>query len=73
MGLLVFKTSAPVTSWWVGSIPMHFRHNITPIVGWSKDIVLRVLTGLLLELVQVSLQRFFISFYLQKRISDCSA
>ena len=22
-----FKTSAPVTSWWVGSIPMHFRHN----------------------------------------------
>ncbi len=26
VGLLVFKTSAPVTSWWVGSIPMHFRH-----------------------------------------------
>ena len=26
MGLLVFKTSAPVTSWLVGSIPMHFRH-----------------------------------------------
>ena len=25
VGLLVFKTSAPVTSWWVGSIPMHFR------------------------------------------------
>jgi hypothetical protein len=21
-----FKTSAPVTSWLVGSIPMHFRH-----------------------------------------------
>ena len=27
VGLLVFKTSAPVTSWWVGSIPMHFRHE----------------------------------------------
>ena len=26
MGLLVFKTSVPVTSWRVGSIPMHFRH-----------------------------------------------
>ncbi len=25
VGLLVFKTSAPVTSWWVGSIPTHFR------------------------------------------------
>jgi len=24
---LRFKTSAPVTSWWVGSIPMHFRHT----------------------------------------------
>lgn len=23
---LNFKTSAPVTSWWVGSIPMYFRH-----------------------------------------------
>jgi hypothetical protein len=27
VGLLVFKTSAPVTSWWVGSIPMHFRQK----------------------------------------------
>jgi hypothetical protein len=27
VGLLVFKTSAPVTSWWVGSIPMHFRQS----------------------------------------------
>ena len=27
MGLLVFKTSVPVTSWRVGSIPMHFRHS----------------------------------------------
>jgi hypothetical protein len=27
VGLLVFKTSAPVTSWWVGSIPMHFRYS----------------------------------------------
>ena len=26
VGLLVFKTSVPVTSWRVGSIPMHFRH-----------------------------------------------
>jgi len=22
---MLFKTSAPVTGWWVGSIPMHFR------------------------------------------------
>ena len=29
MGLLVFKTSVPVTSWRVGSIPMHFRHTIS--------------------------------------------
>ena len=28
VGLLVFKTSAAVTSRWVGSIPMHFRHNL---------------------------------------------
>jgi hypothetical protein len=27
VGLLVFKTSVPVTSRQVGSIPMHFRHN----------------------------------------------
>ena len=28
VGLLDFKSSVPVTSWWVGSIPMHFRHIV---------------------------------------------
>jgi len=25
---LLFKSSVPAKNWWVGSIPMHFRHTV---------------------------------------------